>query len=224
MKILLVDDESRLVDALAYMLKKRGYIVDSAVDGEIAWEMASSGEYDLIVLDRMLPGRDGLSISRDLRNLGLSTPILFLTARDSFQDRVEGLDAGADDYLVKPFSTEEFLARIRALLRRKEKPFVDLTVKVGEMVLDPASGTVTLSDRSISLTTKETLLLELLMRNCGRIVPKQTILAKVWNYNAEIEVANVDLYIHYLRKKLGLQSIQTVRGIGYCLRDESHVS
>jgi DNA-binding response OmpR family regulator len=223
MKLLLVDDEVRLVEALAHTLKKHGYVVDFATDGDIAWEMASSDEYDLIILDRMLPGRDGLSILRDLRTQGISTPILFLTARDTFQDRVEGLDAGADDYLVKPFSKDEFLARIRALLRRRGKELASPIITACGLRLDVTSGKEAMSDRSITLTAKETLLLELLMRNYGRIVTKQTILSKVWNYNAEIEMANVDLYIHYLRKKLGTQCIQTVRGIGYCIREEKHV-
>ena len=224
MKLLLVEDETRLADALVHTLKKRGYIVDSATDGETGWEMASSGEYDLIILDRMLPGRDGVSILRELRSLDIACAVLFLTARDSFQDRVEGLDAGADDYLVKPFSTDEFLARVRALLRRKEKLIVDSTVSFAGMCLDTSSGSVTLSGRCISLTNKEAQLLELLMRNGGQIVPKQTILAKVWNYNAEVEMANVDLYIHYLRKKLGTRNIRTIRGIGYLLLEENRVS
>ena len=224
MKLLLVDDEVRLVEALSHTLKKNGYVVDSAIDGNTGLEMASSGMYDIIVLDRMLPGRDGMSILKELRAQLVNTPIIFLTARDSAEERVDGLDAGADDYLVKPFSTEELLARLRALSRRQGKELTENTVTVGNLSLNPMRCEATVDDQIIRLTVKESLLLELLMRNAGQVITKERILYKVWSYSSDIELSNVDLYIHYLRKKLPGHSIRTIRGVGYCLQEYSDVS
>ncbi|HWQ62426.1 MAG TPA: response regulator transcription factor [Negativicutes bacterium] len=216
MKLLLVEDHRQLVDALSHVLKKSGYAVDIALDGETGIEMAASGVYDIIILDRMLPRRDGLALLRELRGMGFDTPVIMLTARDAPQDRVEGLDAGADDYLVKPFFTDELLARLRALARRKGKDLVGNTVCAAGLTLDPLRGEVSRNgETAIHLTVKETLLLELLMRNQGQVVPKERIMEKVWGYNAETDMANVDLYIYYLRKKLAGDNIKTVRGVGY---------
>lgn len=225
MRLLLVEDEKRLLDALSFILKKKGYSVDTAAEGESGMEMAATGIYDLLILDRMLPGCDGLTILKEFRRLGFTAPVLFLTAKDAPRDRVEGLDAGADDYLVKPFSTEELLARLRALARRKEKELTssDVVTAAG-WVLDPSRSEVKTDNETIRLTIKEMLLLELLMRNCGLVVTKEKILEKVWGYYANIELANVDLYIHYLRKKLNTTAIKTVRGIGYYLEDKKDVS
>lgn len=156
--------------------------------------------------------------------MGFDTPVLFLTAKDTPNDRVEGLDSGADDYLIKPFSTEELLARIRALSRRKNKELVGDTISAAGWTLNPLRSEVIIHNQSIKLTIKESLLLELLMRNCGLVVSKERILEKVWGYHANIELANVDLYIHYLRKKLNTSLIQTVRGIGYYLKEDGNVS
>lgn len=224
MRVLLVEDEERLRDALAYMIKKKGYAVDAVSDGDTGMEMAAAGFYDIVVLDRMLPGRDGLSILKEFRSLGFDTPVLFLTARDAPKDRVEGLDAGADDYLVKPFSVEELMARLRALARRKGKELAPETLNAAGWELDPLQSEVKKDSQIIKLTGKESLLLELLMRNYGLVVSKERILEKVWGYCSEIDPANVDLYIHYLRKKLDTPLIKTVRGIGYCLRADDHVS
>ena len=224
MKLLLVDDEVRLVEALSHILKKNGYAVDTALNGDIALELAITGLYDLIVLDRMLPGLTGLAIVKELRQQGIDTPVLFLTAKDSLQDRVEGLDAGADDYLVKPFSSDELLARLRALTRRQYRPLVDSSLTVGELTLHPLRNEVQKGDALVLLTVKESLLLELLMRNFGQVITKELILSKVWGYSSDVDMANVDLYIHYLRKKLNTRSIRTIRGIGYCLQEETHVS
>jgi DNA-binding response OmpR family regulator len=158
MKLLLVEDELKLVNALSHLLKKNGYSVDTAIDGETGLEMALVGCYDLIILDRMLPGRDGLSIIKELRSQGSDQPVMFLTAKDSLEDRVQGLDSGADDYLVKPFSTEELLARIRALSRRKGKELVDKTITVSGLTLDPLKGEVYKGEEVIQLTVKEALL------------------------------------------------------------------
>lgn len=224
MKVLLVDDEVRLVEALSHTLKKNGYVVDSALDGNTGLEMASSGVYDIIILDRMLPERDGMSILKELRAQLVATPVIFLTARDSAEDRVDGLDAGADDYLVKPFSTEELLARLRALSRRQSKELTENMITVGNLTLNPMRCEVTVDDEAIRLTVKESLLLELLMRNAGQVITKERILYKVWSYSSDIELSNVDLYIHYLRKKLPGHNIRTIRGVGYCLQEFSDVS
>ncbi len=215
MRLLLVEDEERLVEALSYLLRKNGYTVDTALDGNLGMEMASTGIYDVIILDRMLPGLDGIQILVEIRRQQFDTPVLLLTAKDAPKDRVEGLDAGADDYLVKPFATDELLARLRALGRRKSKPFADIRVSAGDLILDPLRCEVNKGEEVISLSAKESLLLQLLMGNPGQVVSKERIFEKVWGYYSEAEFANVELYIHYLRKKLGNEYIKTVRGIGY---------
>jgi DNA-binding response OmpR family regulator len=223
MKLLLVEDEIKLVKALSHILRENGYIVDNANDGETGFEMAATGEYDLIILDRMLPRRDGISIIKEFRNQGFDTPVLFMTARDAPQDRVEGLDSGADDYLIKPFSTDELLARLRALSRRKSKDLIGNTITAVGLYLDPLKGKVTIGNKVVQLSVKEALLLELLMRNFGQVITKERIFEKVWGYSSEIEFANIDLYIHYLRKKLNNSCIKTVRGVGYYLAEDQDV-
>ncbi|MDF2568888.1 MAG: mprA 3 [Sporomusa sp.] len=224
MRLLLVEDEYRLSEALSHILRKHGYVVDTAFNGETGLDMASTGVYDIVVLDRMLPIRDGISVLKELRGLGLDTPVIFLTAKDSTKDRVEGLDSGADDYLVKPFSSEELLARLRALSRRQGKQLTSGTLEAAGWILDPLRCEVTKDNINIKLTAKEALLLELLMRNYGLVVSKERIWEKVWGFQTNIEIANVDLYIHYLRRKLNTSYIKTVRGIGYYLKEDSHVS
>lgn len=220
MKVLLVEDEPRLNEALAYLLKQKGYAVDTALDGETGIELALTGLYDVIVLDRMLPKLDGLSIVKELRQLAIFTPVLFLTAKDAPHDRVEGLDAGADDYLIKPFSNEELLARLRALLRRKEKDFVGPTLSIAGVTFDPLRNELAYQSQQIRLTSKEALVFELLARNAGQVVTKERILEKVWGFNADSTLASVDLYIHYLRRKLPLPLIKTVRSVGYVIQEE----
>lgn len=224
MKLLLVEDEERVGEALSHILKKNGYVVDAATDGEQGLEMAATGIYDIIILDRMLPCLDGISLLKELRNMHLNTPVMFLTAKDSPQDRVEGLDAGADDYLVKPFFTEELLARLRALSRRQTAQFIGNTLCAAGMTFDPLKGEVVKHNETISLTVKESMLLELLMRNTDQVLTKECILEKVWGYDVDTDLANVDLYIYYLRKKLNVSNIKTVRGIGYFLQGEEDVS
>ena len=165
-----------------------------------------------------------MSILQELRSQSINAPVLFLTARDSSEDRVAGLDAGADDYLVKPFSTEELLARLRALSRRKNKDLTENIISVGSLALNPMRCEVQIDGKIIRLTVKESLLLELLMRNAGQVITKERILYKVWSYTSDIELSNVDLYIHYLRKKLTSPCIKTIRGVGYCLQEANHVS
>ena len=224
MKLLLVEDENKLVDALSHLFKKNGFVVDAALDGEMGIEMACTEAYDVIVLDRMLPCRDGLSLLKEFRGLGYDTPVLFLTAKDSPEDRAEGLNAGADDYLVKPFYTIELLARLRALTRRKDKELQVNVLTTDDFIFDPERNQVTMNDKIINLTFKEAQLLELLIRNHGRVVSKERIVQKVWGYNADTDFTTVNLYVHNLRKKLSLPNLKTVRGVGYYLQNVSKVA
>lgn len=226
MRILLIEDEERLADALSYMLRKNRYGVDLAFDGESGQAMAETGVYDLIILDRMLPYKEGVAVLKDLRLKNIRTPVLLLTAKDSITNRVEGLDAGADDYLVKPFAMDELLARIRALARRPQELHQEGNLEFGGILLNPLSCEVLLGNQTIKLTHKETLLLELLMRYPGQIFSKEKILDNVWGMDSEVESNNVEIYIHYLRKKLDCTTvhIMTVRGIGYCLKEGADVS
>lgn len=221
MKLLLVEDEKKLVEALAHVLKKNGFVVDVALDGETGLEMACTGIYDIIILDYMLPGQDGLTLLKEFRRLGFSTPILMLTAKAAPEERVCGLDAGADDYLVKPFFTVELLARLKALARRTTKDLTENLLVAGDLVLDPHRSQVIKNGEIIRLTLKEAQILELLIRNYGRVVSKDWIVQKVWGYNDDADYTTVNLYIHYLRKKLGLANLKTVRGIGYYLQENN---
>lgn len=218
MKLLLVDDESKLVDALSYLLKKNGFVVDVAMDGETGIEMACTGIYDIIILDRMLPSLDGFSLLKEFRRLGHTTPVLFLTAKDTPEDRAEGLNVGADDYLVKPFFTVELVARLHALTRRKSKDIVDHLLTLDDLIFDPQRGQVIKNGKTIHLTLKESQLLELLIRNQGQVVTKQRIIEKVWGYNSDAEESTINIYIHYLRKKINISNLKTVRGVGYYLQ------
>jgi len=218
MKLLLVDDESKLVEALSHMLKKNGFVVDVAMDGETGIEMACTGVYDVIILDRMLPYLDGISLLKEFRRLGHNTPVMFLTAKDTPDDRAEGLNAGADDYLVKPFFTVELVARLHALARRNNKDIVDTILMVDDIIFDPQRAQVTKQGSMIQLTLKESQLLELLIRNQGQVVTKQRIIEKVWGYNSDAEESTINIYIHYLRKKINLSNLKTVRGVGYYLQ------
>ncbi len=224
MKLLLIEDEMRLVKALSHRLRQSGYIVDVAMDGETGLEMAETGGYDLIILDRMLPRRDGISLIKEMRGHGFNTLVIITTAKDTPQDRIEGLDAGADDYLIKPFFVEELLARLRALARRKSSHLTDNTITAAGLTLDPLKLEVTKEGKLIQLSVKESSLLELLMRNHGQVVTKERILEKVWGYYSDTQFGNIDLYIHYLRKKLSVSCIKTVRGVGYFLEGETRVS
>jgi DNA-binding response OmpR family regulator len=218
--ILVVEDERRLGTLLRRVLTEERHAVDLAHDGNEGLDLASSGTYDLIVLDVMLPGLDGFQICKQLRADDIHTPVLMLTARDAVQDRVSGLNAGADDYLVKPFAMEEFLARVNALLRRREQT-VDMApqLKVGDLTLDLVRHEVQRGGRSIELTAKEFALLEFLMRNPGQVLTRTQITDRVWRYDLDALSNVVDTYIHYLRDKVdrgfGRSLIKTVRGVGY---------
>lgn len=223
MRILLVEDEIRLAEALAVMLKKNNHGVDLAGDGPSGQEWAETGVYDLIILDRMLPGKEGLDVLKTIRKQGISTPVLLLTAKDSVQNRVEGLNAGADDYLVKPFSMEELLARVNALGRRQTGIQNEL-LSLESLIFSPLKGEIESGAKKVKLTQKESQLLELFIRNKNQVITKDQILDKVWGWDATVDINNIEVYLSFLRKKLKslrcTVSIQTVRGIGYCLREE----
>jgi DNA-binding response OmpR family regulator len=216
----LVENEKQLVETLSSILRKNGYTVDTAMDGKAGARLAVTGVYDIIVLDHLLPHRDGLSVLKEFRSYGFEAPVMFLTATISPMDLVEVLDSGADDYLTKPFSTDELLAKLRALARRKNKDLTDNTIRTTEFILDPMKRQVTAKNGAISLTPRESQVLEILMQNYGRVISKERILEKVWGYNTKIDVANVDLFIHFLRKKLKTSSIRTARGLGYYMLDD----
>lgn len=222
MRVLLVEDETRLADALEQILKKQGFLIDVTGDGNDGQDMAETGIYDVIILDRMLPGIEGIDILKYLRANHIKTPVIFLTAKDTVSNRVEGLDAGADDYLVKPFAKDELLARVRALSRRSENLQISETVQVASLRLDTRSLEVFAGMERTKLTVTEAQLLELLMRNQGHVLTKEQILDRIWGFDKEVEMKNVELYIFYLRKKIALDkggvTIHTVRGIGYCLK------
>ena len=222
MRILVVEDEHKIAHALKAGLEQESYAVDLAYDAEEGLSNALLGEHDLIVLDRMLPGMiEGLDISKEVRAQGIHTPILMLTARDKVEDRVGGLNAGADDYLVKPFTFEELLARIRALLRRPPET-LETILKLSDLALNPATFEVVRAGQPIQLSTKEFALLEYMLRNQNRILTKENIISHVWDYDSDILPNTVEVYMAYLRSKIdrpfkGPSLIHTVRGFGYRL-------
>jgi two-component system OmpR family response regulator len=222
MRVLVVEDQSKLAALLARGLREEGHAADVAGRGEEALWMAGAAPYDAIVLDLMLPGIDGLETCRRLRLLDIWTPVLMLTARDAVDDRVTGLDAGGDDYLTKPFSFDELLARLRALTRRvpAERP---IAVEVGDLRLDPASRRAWRGDSELALSAKEFALLELLMRRSGSVLTRDQLLEGAWDMAYERRSNIVDVYIRQLREKVdrpfGSESIETVRGVGYRLQE-----
>ena len=218
-RILVVEDEEGIAEFIRRGLVLTGYEVDVAYDGETALAAAREQMPDLVILDLMLPGIDGVEVCRRLRAAS-DVPIVVLTARDAVSDKVQGLDAGADDYLTKPFAFDELLARVRAALRRGVPS--EEALKVGDLVVRPASRDVERAGRLIELTAREYDLLEFLVRNAGKVVDKQTIFEKVWGYDFEVESDAIKVYVRYLRKKLNgpgeTDLIHAVRGVGYMLR------
>jgi two-component system OmpR family response regulator len=221
MRVLIVEDEVKMAGLLRRGLREEGLAADVARTGDDALWMARATEYDAIVLDVMLPGVDGFEVCRRLREAGAWSPVLMLTARDGVDDRVSGLDAGADDYLTKPFSFAELLARLRALARRPpvERPVV---LEVGDLKLDPATRRVWRGDAEIHLSAKEFALLETFMRRPGEVLSRYLLLEHCWDYGYENRSNVVDVYVRYLREKIdrpfGRESLETVRGVGYRLR------
>jgi two-component system OmpR family response regulator len=223
MRILVVEDELKMANLLRRGLVEEGHAVDVARTGHDAVWMAQAAEFDAIVLDLMLPGLDGVEVCRRIRENGVWAPVLMLTARDGVEDRVTGLDAGADDYLPKPFSFVELLARLRALVRRgsAERPTI---LEVGDLRLDPATREAWRGEVEIHLSAKEFALLETLMRRPGQVLTRYQLLEHAWDYAYENRSNVVDVYIRYLRDKIdrpfGRDSLETVRGVGYRLRKE----
>jgi len=223
MRILVIEDERKVANFIKHGLEEERYIVDTAYDGNTGLNMAINNQFDAILLDVMLPGKDGFVVLKELREAGILTPILMLTARGSTDDRVQGLDLGADDYLAKPFSFEELAARLRSILRRTG-PDKSTKLRCGELVLDTVSHFAYRSGLEIELTTKEYALLEYLMRNKNKILSRSTITQHVWRHNFDPESNIIDVYIKRLRSKIeGEDSskplIQSIRGVGYRLRD-----
>lgn len=223
MRILLIEDEHKIARALKKALEQESYAVDVAYDGDEGYAMATTEPYDVAIIDRMLPGEyDGIGIIKAMREAKIHTPVLVLTAIGGIKDRAEGLDSGADDYLVKPFALEELLARVRALLRRPKEQQASV-LSAGDLTLDTVTYEVKRAGTIIQLTGKEFALLEYLLRNQGRPLPKELIIAHVWDYDADILPNTVEVYIKYLRAKVDQPFdkplIHTVRGFGYKLQD-----
>ncbi len=215
MRILLVEDEHKIANSIKQGLEQEKYAVDVAYDGESGLDLATGEEYDVIVLDRLLPNFEGIEIVKSIRNKQIHTPVLFLTAKGQINDRVEGLDAGADDYLVKPFAFTELLARIRALSRRP-KNSTGAILKVSNIELDPSTFEVKRDTQIIKLSSKEFSLLEYLMRHPNRVIKKDQIISHVWDYDADVLPNSVEVYVKHLREKLGKPDpIKTIRGFGY---------
>jgi len=221
MRILVVEDEKKIADFIKRGLKEEGYAVDSAYDGEQGLFLAKTGEYDLILLDLMLPKLDGHSLFKELRKTKIFSPVIMLTAKDTTKDKVAGLDLGADDYMTKPFAFEELLARIRAVLRKRDNRS-SKTIQVEDLVMDFSTHKVTRAGKDIPLTVKEYSLLEYLMRNAGDVVTRTMISEHVWDINFDTFTNVIDVYINYLRNKIDTghkkKLIHTIRGRGYVLK------
>jgi two-component system OmpR family response regulator len=224
MRLLVAEDEAKLAALLKRGLAEEGYAVDVAPDGQHASWLVAENSYDAIILDVMLPDANGFQLCKKLRESGCWSPVLMLTARDNVNDRIVGLDSGADDYLTKPFSFDELLARLRALTRRvvSDRPTV---VSVGDLALDPASRRVTRDHANIELTRKEFALLEYFMRHPGEVLSRSSLIEHVWDFAFDGDSNVVDVYVRYLRQKIdrpfGRDTIETVRGAGYRLREEA---
>ena len=224
MRILLVEDDVAIARSLKEGLEDEAYAVDVAHDGDEGYRTVTADDYDVIILDVMLPEMNGYEVCRELRQDGNQTPILMLTARDAERDIVEGLDMGADDYLAKPFSFDVLLARLRALLRRPNEKLEEV-LRVGDLTLDPSLKKVMRASEEISLTAKEYAVLEYLMRNAGKVLSKEQIISHVWDFDADVLPNNVELFVMFLRRKIdkpfGSKLIHTVPGFGYKLEDKS---
>ncbi len=225
MKILLVDDERQLIDALSMILKQHKYSVDACYNGEDGLDLALSGVYDLIVLDIMMPKIDGLSVLKEIRRNKIDVPVLMLSAKSEITDKIEGLNLGADDYITKPFSTDELLARVKALLRRKEK-FTGDNLTFGDISLSRDTFELSCKDKKIMLGKKEFQILEMLILKNGKSIEKEKFIEKIWGYDNDAEYNTIEVYISFLRKKFTAVSskteIKSLRGVGYmlCIKSE----
>lgn len=223
MRVLVVEDDRSLAEFMARGLRENGCAVDVAFEGVGGMRLAMTEAYDVVVLDILLPGKSGLAVLREIREKGCPVPVICVTARDKVQDRVAGLDLGADDYLVKPFQFSELLARLRALQRRSPR-MMPVELQIGDLILDPATRAVTRAGKPIGLTAKEYSLLEFLMRRAGTVVSRSAIIENVWDMNYDSLANVVDVLINRLRAKIDkpfvTSLIHTVRGAGYCIREE----
>jgi len=223
MKLLVVEDEHKIANSIKQGLEQENFVVDVAYDGTMGYDLAVSEEYDLLILDRLLPGMEGVEIVKKIREHSIHTPILFLTAKGQIDDRVEGLDAGADDYLTKPFAFTELLARVRALTRRPKNKIIS-TLSVDDLILDTSTYEVKRNGKPILLSNKEFSLLEFLMRHPRQIVKKEQIIKQVWDYDADVLPNSVEVYIKHLRDKIDKhftkKLIHTIRGFGYQLGEK----
>ncbi len=225
MKLLVVEDEARMVELLRKGLTEEGHTVVCATDGSEGMELARNYEFDVIILDVMMPKINGYEVAQRLRAQRITTPLLMLTAKDAIPDLVRGLDSGADDYMTKPFAFEELLARLRAVKRRAPVP-QPTKLEVGNLVLDPATREVSRAGTDILLTRTEYSLLERLMYRAGKVVPRRSLIEAVWGFEREIEENTLDAFVRLLRTKIDVEGqpklIHTVRGVGYMIRSESH--
>lgn len=225
MKLLIVEDEKRLCQTVSKHLKAEGYVVDTCHDGADALDYIAGTEYDAVILDIMLPGLDGISVLKTMRSRKIKTPVLLLTAKNTIEDKVTGLDSGADDYLTKPFSLEELSARIRVMIRRSGVERVDNTISVGPLTLDINRKIAIREGKEIPLTAKEYAILEYLMHNKGIVLSRDKMMHHIWNYDYEGSSNIIDVYIRTLRGKIdadfSVKLIQTVRGLGYVIKDET---
>ncbi|WP_017813334.1 response regulator transcription factor [Paenibacillus shenyangensis] len=221
MRILIVEDELHLAEALSQILKKHNYSVDAVHDGRTGLDYAQSGIYDLLLLDIMMPEMDGITVLKTLRSQGDATPVILLTAKGEISDKVTGLDYGADDYIAKPFSSEELMARIRAALRRKGEVVPEDGLKYGDLELNTSTLKLTVGGKEMKLNLKESELLELLMIRKQGVTSKEQIIEKLWGFDSDVEHNNVEVYISFLRKKLNFLNaavrITTIRNVGYVL-------
>lgn len=219
MKILLAEDDSQLGELIVYMLNKSGYKVEWVMEGEDAFYYAVNSHYDVLILDWMMPNGDGVEVCRRLRKQGYSGAILMLTAKDTLEDRIEGLDSGADDYLVKPFEIGELLARLRALSRRNYAPIFEEEIHIKDLVLNRNSHLVCLGSEEIQLSPREFQLLDLLVQNKGHVIPREVILERIWGFDSDVAPKTIDATVKLIRKKLDLlgkqEMIQSIRGVGY---------
>ena len=221
MRLLVIEDEQKVANFIKQGLEEEGYAVDHAADGASGLQMALERLHDVIVLDVLLPKLDGLGVLQQLRQENVPTPVLLLTVRATIEDKVLGLDAGADDYLTKPFAFEEFVARVRALLRRRAETAPPV-LQVADLALDPARRVVSRGDQKIDLTPREFALLDYFMRNPGRVLTRTMIANRVWDYSFDAATNVIDVYVNYLRKKIdaghAIKLIHTVRGVGYVMK------
>lgn len=220
MKILVVEDEHLIAQSLKKGLEQEKYTVDVAFTGTDGYDLASTSDFDLILLDLMLPGMDGITICKKLRQSNNNTPILMLTAKGLVEDKINGLNCGADDYLPKPFSFEELLARVRALIRRPQK-ISSSVLTVGKLSLDTTNFKVTLNNHEIKISSREFTLLEFLMRNVNVTLTKEKIISRLWDYDADVLPNTIEVYIRTLRQKIGKSYIETLRGFGYRFIDKN---